>query len=111
MARKRVARTARKVRTRTKKTPTITALGKQLKRFKCGHLMGREVIEKQITDLAMGAASRSYCQNWTRCPDNGWGLCTPDARRWVSRLSRGAQAKLFSKAELAVIKGLKTKRM
>jgi hypothetical protein len=94
-----------------RRAPSIAALGRQLDRVKCGHLMGREVIEKQISDLALGAsAGRSYCQNWTRCPDNGWGLCTPDAKRWASRLSRGEQAKLFSRAELAVIKKLKSKR-
>lgn len=87
--------------------PTITSLGRQLEKIKCDHLMGRAVIEQQISDLAVGAMSRSYCQNWTRCPDNGWGLCTPDTEAWLSKLERLGRPDVFTEAELAVINRLK----
>ena len=73
--------------------------------------MGREVIAKQIEELAMARMDASYCQNWSRCPTNNWGKCTPDPKRWVSKLQMEQYKSVFTAAELKAIAGLKVKKM
>lgn len=98
-------------RPRPSKAPSLSTLGRQLARTKCDHLMGREVIAKQIEDLAMARMDAGYCQNWNRCPTNGWGKCTPDSKKWVSKLRAEQYKSLFSAAELRAIESLKIKKM
>ncbi len=95
---------------RRRGTPKITDLARQLSKIKCDHLMGREVIEKAIIDLAMGRMDASYCQNWFRCPENGWPECTPDIGGWVKNLQKLEYRKIFSAAELKAIATLKANR-
>jgi len=93
-----------------KKAPSLATLGRQLARAKCDHLMGREVIAKQIEDLAMGRMDASYCQNWDRCPTNNWGKCSPDPKKWVSKLRTEQYKSVFSAAELKAIETLKIRK-
>lgn len=90
-------------------TPKITDLAKQLGKMKCDHLVGRQVIEKAIIDLAMGKMSGDYCQNWDRCTSNDWPKCSPDVKGWVENLQKPEYKKLFSAAELKTIASLKAK--
>jgi len=95
----------------TPRAPSIKQLAKQLDKFQCGHMMGREVIEKQIADLAIGRIAKDYCQNWDRCPDNGWGNCTPDLKEWAFKLGKPDYRNIFSNEEIRIISELKMQRI
>lgn len=87
-------------------TPSITQLAKDLEKVSCNHLVGREVIEQQIIDLARGKLDSSYCQNWDRC-DNGWGKCTPDKKMWLEKIHEMRLDKVLTVAERKVLADLK----
>lgn len=92
------------------KTPTIAQLSKQLDKIDCSHLVGKEVIEQQIVDLARGKTDASYCQNWERC-GNGWGKCTPDNKDWMRQVSKLDMVSVLTPTEIKILKGLKFSRM
>ena len=94
---------------RRSRAPSITQLARKLERIDCSHLVGREVIEQQIVDLARGKLDASYCQNWDRC-GNGWGKCSPDAKAWVEKIRELELHKVLTPAELRVLKNLKIAR-
>jgi hypothetical protein len=114
---KRVTQQRKKVQTkasRRRKTlrpraPSIAQLSRQLDKIDCTHLVGREVIEQQIVDLARGKLDNSYCQNWGRC-GNGWGKCTPDTRAWMEKIREFDIYKELTPAELRIVKNLKMGR-
>ncbi len=100
---KRVLQERKRIRSRK---PSISQLSKQLEKIDCSHLVGRNVIEQQIVDLARGKLDASYCQNWDRC-GNGWGKCTPDTRAWVERIKDLEIYKVLTPAEFEIVKNLK----
>jgi hypothetical protein len=73
--------------------------------------MGRAVIEQCITELALGKMTNDYCQNWDRCPGNGWGKCTPDMKAWVATIQKPEYQNVFSEKEIEIIASLKQQRM
>lgn len=87
--------------------PTILQLNKEKEKFNCSHLIGREVIDKCINDLATAKLTNGYCQNWERCSENGWPQCSPDINNWVTKLKELEFVNIFSKEELEVISNLK----
>jgi hypothetical protein len=91
------------------KVPSITQLSRQMEKIDCSHLVGREVIEQQIVDLARGKLDASYCQNWDRC-GNGWGKCSPDTRAWMERIRDLDIYKALTPAEFKIVKNLKIGR-
>ena len=102
----RVSREKKKLRSRA---PSITQLSRQMEKIDCSHLVGREVIEQQIVDLARGKLDASYCQNWDRC-GNGWGKCSPDTRAWMERIRDLDIYKALTPAEFKIVKNLKIGR-
>lgn len=92
------------------KAPSIAQLSKQLDKLDCAHLVGKEVIEQQIVDLARGKTDASYCQNWERC-GNGWGKCTPDNKEWIRQISKLDMVSVLTPGEIKILKGLKLPRM
>ena len=90
------------------KIPTFKELDVQRSKYKCNHLMGREVIDKVIVELAMGKITKDYCQNWDRCPDNGWGKCTPSMEAWMVNLRKPEYKNIFTAEELEIIQKVKT---
>ncbi|MCK5655309.1 MAG: hypothetical protein KAI03_03320 [Candidatus Aureabacteria bacterium] len=100
----------RNIRSRKKKiqakAPSIAQLGQQMKNIDCSHLVGKEVIEQQISDLVRGKLDASYCQNWSRC-GNGWGKCSPDSKAWIEKIRKLDLDKVLSPAELKIVKNLK----
>jgi len=83
-------------------TPSIAKLARELEKVTCNHLVGREVIEQQIVDLARGKLDASYCQNWERC-DNGWGKCTPDNKQWLEKIHELRMDKVLTSAERKIL--------
>ncbi len=57
------SRVPRKKKKLWSRAPSITQLSRQMEKIDCSHLVGREVIEQQIVDLARGKLDASYCQN------------------------------------------------
>ena len=94
---------------RRSRAPSIVQLSRQLEKIDCSHLVGREVIEQQIVDLARGKIDASYCQNWDRC-GNGWGKCSPDPKAWIEKIRDLELYKVLTPAELRVLKNLKIAR-
>ena len=68
-------------------------------------------LQKQIADLTVARMTSDYCQNWDRCPENGWGQCTPDAVVLAAKLKDDVYKELFSDEEIEIIKKLKMQRM
>ena len=94
---------------RRSRAPSIVQLSRQLEKIDCSHLVGREVIEQQIVDLARGKLDASYCQNWDRC-GNGWGKCSPDPKAWIEKIRDLELYKVLTPAELRVLNNLKIAR-
>lgn len=91
------------------RAPSITQLSRRMEKIDCSHLVGREVIEQQIVDLARGKLDASYCQNWGRC-GNGWGKCSPDLKAWMERTKDLDIYKALTPAEFKIVKNLKIGR-
>lgn len=96
----------KKARRRVSAAPTISKLARDLEKVTCNHLVGREVIEQQIVDLARGKLDKSYCQNWERC-DNGWGKCTPDNRLWLEKIRELQADKVLTASEKKILASLR----
>jgi hypothetical protein len=96
----------RDMRKKISSTPSIAKLARDLEKVTCNHLVGREVIEQQIVDLARGKMDASYCQNWERC-DNGWGKCTPDNKLWLEKIHELRIDKVLTAAERKILANLK----
>ncbi len=107
--RTRVGATTSKTSKAKLKEPSIAQLSRQLDKIDCSHLVGKEVIEQQIVDLARGKLDASYCQNWERC-GNGWGKCTPDNREWMRQVSRLDLDHVLTPSEIKILRGLKLTR-
>lgn len=99
-----------KKRTEKKAAPSISQLARKRAKYSCDHLMGREVIEKQIAELAVGRIAKDYCQNWDRCPDNDWGKCSPDVTQWIRKIESSEYRKVFTEAEIKVVSELKSRK-
>ncbi len=108
--RTKVRATARKTRKAQLKQPSISQLSRQLDKINCSHLVGKEVIEQQIVDLARGKLDASYCQNWERC-GNGWGKCTPDNRDWMRQVSKLDLDHVLTPSEIKILRGLKLSKV
>jgi hypothetical protein len=88
------------------KQPSLVELAKQRDKFNCNHLVGKEVIERCIAELAMGRASSDYCQCWERC-SCGWPKCGCIGEKWSEVLKKPEFRGIFTEDELKVISTLK----
>jgi hypothetical protein len=95
----------RDIRKKVSPAPSISKLARDLEKVSCNHLVGREVIEQQIIDLARGKLDASYCQNWDRC-DNGWGKCTPDNKEWMGKIRELKIDKVLTATERKILADL-----